>query len=110
MERETESIKVKDILTLRATDKCLMRVPNMNVKVLENTHEMISRSRCGQSTWLTGMGYDWQNCMERLCCKVLQSSRSRANGTAGWELGRESRTCKMLCSTVKLWYRILLME
>jgi hypothetical protein len=37
-ERHKESMKVKGIQTLRATDKCLMWVPNINAKVLKNTH------------------------------------------------------------------------
>ena len=37
-ERQKEIMKVRGIQTLRATDKCLMSVPNINAKVLRNSY------------------------------------------------------------------------
>jgi hypothetical protein len=39
-----EVTKVKDTQTFRVTDKCLIIISNMNVKVLENTYEVIFES------------------------------------------------------------------
>jgi hypothetical protein len=36
--------------------------------------------------------------------------RSTANGAAEWKLGIDCNKGKMLCTTMKYWYRILLME
>jgi len=44
-------MKVKDTLTLTATDKCLIRVPSMNVNVSENIYEMICKSRWNLNMW-----------------------------------------------------------
>jgi hypothetical protein len=41
---------------------------------------------------------------------VIRSPRNTAKGAAEWELGRETRKGRMLCSVVKFWYRTLLME
>jgi hypothetical protein len=39
--------------------------------------------------------------MQGRFCKVINTPRSTPNGAAEWELGRESRKGKMLCSMVK---------
>jgi hypothetical protein len=39
--KQQGSTNVKDIQTLRVTDKCFISVSNMSVKLLENTFEVI---------------------------------------------------------------------
>ena len=41
-------MQVQDIMTsARETDKCLMRVPNINVRVSENKYDITFKSRRG---------------------------------------------------------------
>jgi len=43
--RQKESIKLKGKHSLRAVDRCLIRVPSIKLKLLENMHAMICESR-----------------------------------------------------------------
>jgi hypothetical protein len=56
---------------------------------------------------------DWNITVEilrRLCKKGIRRPRGTANEAAEWEIGRERRESKMLCSIRKYRYRISLME
>jgi hypothetical protein len=43
--RQKESVKLKGKQSLRAADRCLMRVPSIKLKLLENMHAMICELR-----------------------------------------------------------------
>jgi hypothetical protein len=106
--RQKESIKLKGRQYLRAANRYLMRVPSIKLKLLENFHSMICESRI-----LYGVRKRDQILsinFRRFCNRVIGSPRNTAKGAAEWELGRESRKGRILCSVVKYWYRTLLME
>jgi hypothetical protein len=64
--------KVKGIQSLVATDKCLTRIPDMGVRLLENVYEMVCESRMmyGVEKWV--LEEEWKEIdkiLVRMCKK-----------------------------------------
>jgi hypothetical protein len=98
---------------LRAVDRCVARIPDMNVKMLENIYEMISESSMMYGIELRGVYVAWKEIDKihsRFCKKILGVPRCVANGAAEIELGRDSRRGKIMSLTLKYWHRILCMD
>jgi hypothetical protein len=75
--RQQWSTKVKDIQTLRVTDKCFISVSSMSWKVMENTYDVIFESQLlyGVCIWWVerGMGNHWWNSY-----KILKESSNKS--------------------------------
>lgn len=85
------SIKYRDNQPLLATDKCLATTPNMKVRALENTYEMLCESKMMYGVELRGFSEAWKeigNIHGRFFDEVLGLPRCTANGVT--ELGRDS--------------------
>jgi len=106
--RQKESINLKGKQSLRAADRCLMRVPSIiKLKLLENMHAMICESRVLYGVWKR----DRMLLINfRRFCNSHKKPKEHSKREAEWELGRESRKGMMLCGVVKYWYRTLLVE
>jgi hypothetical protein len=79
---------------LIAIDRCKARIPDMNVKMLENIYEMISESSMMYGIELRGVYDPWKEIDKihgRFCKKTLGVSRCAANGAAEIGLGRDIR-------------------
>jgi hypothetical protein len=99
--------------SLVATDKCLSRIPDMRVQLLENVFEMVCESRLMYGAEICGLDEGWKDIdiiHGRLCKKILRIPRFATNGVAELELGRDSRRGKVLCRAVKYWQRTLQMD
>jgi hypothetical protein len=95
--------------TLIVTDRCLARIPDMKVKMLENIYGMISETYIElwevYNAWM-----EIGKIHTRFCKKVLGIPRCAANGAAEIELSRESRREKIMSLTLKYWHGILRMD
>jgi hypothetical protein len=100
--RQRKRIKSKDIQTLTAIDKCLLRVLNINVKFWK-TYEMIGESKMyGLKYGLSkGDGSILKEFREDFLKKVVRNRRSTGNIAAEWEFVSEGRRGKLLCSIVQ---------
>jgi hypothetical protein len=93
-------------------DRCLARIPDMNVKMLENIYEMVSESSMMYGIELWGVYDAWKltdKIHGRFCKKILGVPQCAANGAAEIELGRDSKRGKTMSLTLKYCQRILRM-
>jgi hypothetical protein len=85
--------------TLETIEKCLLKLSDLWVRILENIRKM-KAAVCGGS-----MRRKWRmgNCekgSERFCKNVLWILRIEANGTKEWKLGAEGKRGNMLACTL----------
>jgi hypothetical protein len=112
-EKHKKKITGRGNKTLIAIDRSLARIPDMNVKILENIYEMISESSMMYGIELWGVYDAWKEIDKihgRFCKKILGVPRCAANGAAEIELGRDNRRGKTMSLTLKYWQRILRMD
>jgi hypothetical protein len=112
-EKHKKKITTRGNQTLIATDRCLARIPDMNVKISENIYEMISESSMMYGVELRGVYDAWKGVDKihgRFCKKIFGVPRCATNGAAEIELGRDSRRGKTMSLTLKYWKRILCMD
>jgi transposase len=80
--------------TLAATDKCLAKIRDARVKILENVYKMLCESKLMYGVKvlvLEEMFTEINKIHGRFCKKLLQVLRSTVNGVAELELGWNSR-------------------
>jgi hypothetical protein len=73
-EKHKKKITARGNQTLMAIDRCLPRIPDMNIKMLENIYEMISESSMVYGIELWGVYDAWKEIDKihsRFCKKIL---------------------------------------
>jgi len=101
-------MQVQDIMTsARETDKYLMRVPNINVRVSENKYDITFKSRRGWNKQIKGHGISpmelWEVRKSHKAPGAQQMKQQNGNLVEKVERARRFVAVKYLC-------RILLME
>jgi hypothetical protein len=112
-DKERKQVAIRGKSALISINICMVRTPNIEVKVLEQVYNALLESRMMTGVEIWGLEDGWKEIKkvhELFCKRVMGTPNTAANGAYVKELGRTNRKEKVIETVLTYWQRLRQMD